>query len=161
MRVVTRVFFARRLIVAGALCGVFLACRAHADEPAGKSILALETVVLRVHVTSVEDTGFYPVDHNCKEEEGQICLRLSSYLRYHAKIKQVTRGAWNGTKEVDFIRLQHGTYVPKFIDDCYVELTRLGPNLAGQMKVQYGGMRMASPNTSKPETIKALIDGQP
>lgn len=71
-----------------------------------------DAIVLRVSVRKAESTGRFP-------ECGEGCIPWSSWYRYHAEVRAVTR-------------------------DCYVVLTPADPGIATELGVGYVAERLLS-----------------
>lgn len=89
-------------------------------------------VLLRVRVTDVAYTDYYPADKCTPEQE---CIPGSTWFRYHAKVRQVIRGRYE-QPEVHFANLQHA-YFSRKPRDWLVLLVPCGQGVTDTLHVEY------------------------
>jgi hypothetical protein len=90
-------------------------------------------VLLRVRVTDVEYTDYYPQTDDCPSESE--CIQFYFWFRYEASVREVVRGNYAGGK-AKFARLQHAYFARK-PRDWYVLLVRCGESVRSAVGVEY------------------------
>ena len=106
-----------RLLAALCMFWIVLGCASTpADSERERYAVPPDAIVLRVEVVAVRYTDLHP---GCGEVEN--CVPFYFWWTYRAQVKEVVSGAW-AEPEVEFMRLQHGEYIPAVTKDCYVVL---------------------------------------
>lgn len=108
-------------------------------------------VVLRVSVTEVEFTDWYPA---CEEEE-EPCVPVVFWYRYSGKVREVVRGDY-AESTVRFARLQHAEFVDRVTRDCYVVLEPASEDLRSKVGIEWTALKLLSPILSHDDDIRAL-----
>ena len=113
-----------RLLALLCMFSIVLGCAsAPADSERERYAVPADAIVLRIEVVAVQFTDLHP---GCGEVEN--CIPLYFWWTYRAQVKEVVSGVW-AEPEVEFMRLQHGEYIPAVTKDCYVVLRPAGEEL--------------------------------
>src|SRR5690606_18443815 len=113
-----------RLLALLCMFSIALGCAsAPADSERERYAVPTDAVVLRVEVVDVRFTDLHP---GCGEAEN--CIPFYFWWTYRAQVKEVVSGVW-AEQEVEFMRLQHGEYIPAVTKDCYVILRLAGDDV--------------------------------
>lgn len=91
-----------------------------------------DEVLLRVRVTDVEFTDYYP-EGDCPSEAE--CIEVNFWFRYEANVREVIRGTYERSG-VKFARLQHAYFARK-PRDWYLLLVRCGESVQAAVGVEY------------------------
>jgi hypothetical protein len=89
-------------------------------------------VLLKVHVSDVEYTDYYPVD-DCPS--GSECIVFYTWFRYRARVVEVVRGHYS-QRTVAFANLQHAHYARR-PRNWYVLLVPCGQSVRDAVHVEY------------------------
>ena len=92
-----------------------------------------DEVLLRVRVTDVAATDYYPETSDCPREHE--CIQFYFWFRYKANVREVIRGN-HSLSRVTFARLQHVPFARK-PRDWYVLLVRCGESVRSTVGVEY------------------------
>jgi hypothetical protein len=90
-------------------------------------------VLLRVRVTHVAFTEYYPAD-DCPAGDSN-CIQFYFWFRYEAQVREVVRGRFAG-HTVAFANLQH-SYFARMPQNWYVSLVPCGKGVKEAVGVEY------------------------
>lgn len=111
-------------------------------------------VVLRVRVTDVEYTDWYPA---CEEDE--LCVPVIFWYRYSGNVREVVRGEY-ADSTVRFARLQHAEFADRVTRDCHVVLEPASEDLRAKVGVEWTASKLLSPVLGQDDEIRALRQGR-
>jgi hypothetical protein len=111
-------------------------------------------VVLRVRVTDVEFTDWYPA---CEEGE-ELCVPVVFWYRYSGNVREVVRGEY-ADSTVQFARLQHAEFIDRVTRDCHVVLEPASKDLRSKVGIEWTALKLLSPLLGHDDEIRALRKG--